>query len=91
MQKQAIFKTKGMQRDLSASAFSSEYAYENKNVRVMPTDESTLLSLINEKGNKKSNIAGVGDHIKGTPIGQALINNELVVFTYETNLFWMLI
>lgn len=82
MQKQAIFKTKGMQRDLSASAFSSEYAYENKNVRVMPTDESTLLSLINEKGNKKSNIAGVGDHIKGTPIGQALINNELVVFTY---------
>lgn len=82
MQKQAIFKTKGMQRDLSASAFNSEYSYENKNVRVMPTDESTLLSLINEKGNKKSSIAGVGDHIKGIPIGQALINNELVVFTY---------
>ena len=81
MQKQAIFKTKGMQRDLSASAFNSEYAYENKNVRVMPTDESTLLSLINEKGNKKSSIAGVGDHIKGIPIGQALVNNELVIFT----------
>lgn len=81
MQKQAIFKTKGMQRDLSVSAFSSGYSYENKNVRVMPTDESTLLSLINEKGNKKSNIAGVGDHIKGIPIGQALINNDLIVFT----------
>lgn len=81
MQKQAIFKTKGMQRDLSSSAFNSEYAYENKNVRVMPTDESTLLSLINEKGNKKSGIAGVGDYIKGIPIGQALINNELIVFT----------
>ena len=81
MQKQAIFKTKGMQRDLSASAFNSEYSYENKNVRVMPTDESTLLSLINEKGNKKSSIAGVGDHIKGIPIGQALVGNELVVFT----------
>ena len=81
MQKQAIFKTKGMQRDLSASAFNSEYAYENKNVRVMPTDESTLLSLINEKGNKKSSIVGVGDYIKGVPIGQALVNNELVVFT----------
>ena len=52
MQKQVIFKTKGMQRDLSASAFNSEYSYENKNVRVMPTDESTLLSLINERGNK---------------------------------------
>lgn len=81
MQKQVIFKTKGMQRDLSASAFNSEYAYENKNVRVMPTDESTLLSLINEKGNKKSSIAGVGDYIKGIPIGQALVNDELVIFT----------
>ena len=81
MQKIIQFKTKGMQRDLSASAFNPEYSYENKNVRVMPTDESTLLSLINEKGNKKSGIAGVGDHIKGIPIGQALVNNELIIFT----------
>ena len=81
MQKVVQFKTKGMQRDLSASAFNSGYSYENKNVRVMPTDESTLLSLINEKGNKKSSIAGVGDYIKGIPIGQALINDELVIFT----------
>ena len=80
MIKSATFKTKGMQRDLSASAFNSEYSYENKNVRVMPTDESTLLSLINEKGNKKSSIAGVGDYIKGIPIGQALVNDELVIF-----------
>lgn len=80
MQKVVQFKTKGMQRDLSASAFNPEYSYENKNVRVMPTDESTLLSLVNEKGNKKSNIAGVGDHIKGIPIGQSMINNELVIF-----------
>jgi hypothetical protein len=80
MQKQAIFKTKGMQRDLSSSAFNSGYAYENKNVRVMPTDESTLLSLVNERGNKKSSIAGVGDSIKGIPIGQSLVNDELVIF-----------
>lgn len=80
MQKIIQFKTKGMQRDLSASAFNPEYSYENKNVRVMSTDESTLLSLINEKGNKKSGIVGVGDHIKGIPIGQALVNNELVIF-----------
>lgn len=66
---------------MSVSAFNSEYAYENKNVRVMPTDESTLFSLINERGNKKSSIVGIGDYIEGTPIGQALINNELVVFT----------
>ncbi len=80
MQKVVQFKTKGMQRDLSASAFNSDYSYENKNVRVMPTDESTLLSLINEKGNKKSSIAGVGDHIKGIPIGQALVDDELIIF-----------
>lgn len=67
---------------MSVSAFNSEYAYENKNVRVMPTDESTLFSLINERGNKKSSIAGVGDYIEGTPIGQALINNELIIFSY---------
>lgn len=82
MQKQAIFKTKGMQRDLSASAFNPEYSYENKNVRVMPTDESTLLSLINERGNKKSSIAGIGDYIEGIPIGQSLINDELIIFSY---------
>lgn len=81
MQKVIQFKTKGMQRDLSSSAFNSEYAYENKNVRVMPTDESTLLSLINEKGNKKSSIDGVGDYVKGIPIGQSLINDELILFT----------
>lgn len=85
MQKAVQFKTKGMQRDLSASAFNPEYAYENKNVRIMPTDESTLLSIINEKGNKKSSISGVGDYIEGTPIGQAVINNELIVFSYGEN------
>jgi hypothetical protein len=80
MQKQASFKVKGMQRDLSASAFNPEYAYENKNIRIMPTDESTLLSIINEKGNKKSSISGVGDSIKGIPIGQSLVNDELIIF-----------
>lgn len=81
MQKQIQLKVKGMQRDLSASAFNPEYAYENKNIRIMPTDESTLLSIVNERGNKPSPITGIGDNLVGTPIGQSLINNELVVFT----------
>lgn len=80
MQKVANFKVKGMQRDLSVSAFSPEYAYENKNVRIMPTDESTLLSLINERGNKASDVSGVGTCIQGVPIGQALIGDELILF-----------
>lgn len=81
MQKQIQFKVKGMQRDLSASAFNPEYAYENKNIRIMPTDESTLLSIVNEKGNSLANISGIGNSLKGTPIGQALIDDELIIFT----------
>ena len=80
MQKNVSFKVKGMQRDLSASAFSPEYAYENKNVRIMPTDESTLLSLINEKGTKQAVISGINS-IEGTPIGHSVIGDELVIFT----------
>ena len=81
MQKQIQFKVKGMQRDLNAEAFNPEYAYENKNIRIMPTDESTLLSIVNEKGNELANISGIGDSLKGTPIGQALIDDELIIFT----------
>ncbi len=81
MQKQIQFKVKGMQRDLSASAFNPEYAYENKNIRIMPTDENTLLSIVNERGTKLANISDIGDSLKGTPIGQALVGNELIVFT----------
>ena len=81
MLKSISFKVKGMQRDLSASAFNPEYAYENKNIRIMPTDESTLLSIINEKGNKLANIENIGESFKGIPIGQSLIDNELIIFT----------
>lgn len=92
MQKKAVFKTKGMQRDLSASAFTSEYSYENKNIRITATDDNTLLSIINEKGNAKvtfckyDNGIIVEDEtlkIIGTPIGRASINEYLVLFTHD--------
>lgn len=86
MQKNISFKTKGMQRDLSASAFNSEYSYENKNVRVMPTDENTLLSIVNEKGTKSITIEGIGETIEGTVIGQAVIDNELILFTTKESI-----
>lgn len=86
MQKQVIFKTKGMQRDLSASAFNSEFAYENKNIRIMPTDENTLLSIVNEKGTKPVTIEGIGENIEGTVIGQAVIDNELILFTTKESI-----
>ena len=77
MLKQAVFKITGMSRDLAASAFNSKFAYENKNIRIMPTDiDNTLLSIINEKGTKEVNL-----DIKGIPIGQATIDNSLILFT----------
>lgn len=83
MIKKSTWQIKGMQRDLSVSKFSSEYAYENKNIRIMSTDDNTLLSIVNEKGTKEvSNIEGI-DSIKGLPIGQATINGYLVLFTTD--------
>lgn len=80
MHKEISLKIKGMQRDLSTSAFNPEYAYENMNMRIMPTNENTLLSLVNEKGNELVNIIGL-ERIYGTPIGQSTIDNELILFT----------
>lgn len=77
MLKKATFKIKGMSRDLAATAFNSQYAYENKNVRIMTTtEENTLLSLVNEKGTLKADL-----DITGFPIGQASLNNEVILFT----------
>jgi len=77
----APFAISGMTRDLAASKFSSEYAYENKNVRVEATDENTTGALVNERGNKKVDTGIFYEGISGTPIGQAVLNDELVLFT----------
>lgn len=80
MQKDISFKTKGMQRDLAASAFNSEFAYENKNIRIITNEDNTLYNLVNEKGTKLANINGI-DSIKGVVIGEATIDDELILFT----------
>lgn len=80
MQKGISFKTKGMQRDLAASVFNSEFAYENKNIRIITNEDNTLYSLVNEKGTKLANINGI-DSIKGVVIGEATIDDELILFT----------
>lgn len=82
MQKGISFKTKGMQRDLAASAFNSEFAYENKNIRIITNEDNTLYSLVNEKGTKLVNINGI-DSIKGVVIGEATIDDELILFTTD--------
>lgn len=85
MHKQVQFKTVGMNRDTSESAFNPKFAYENKNIRIVPTDDNTLFSIVNEKGNKHLKINGIGDNIQGTPIGQAVVDNEWILFTTIDN------
>lgn len=80
MDKVCSFKIKGMQRDLSASSFSADYAYENMNVRIMPTNEQTLFSIVNEKGTKLCQYP-----LLGIPIGQATIDKYLIMFSHEDN------
>lgn len=86
MQKGISFKTKGMQRDLAASAFNSEFAYENKNIRIITNEDNTLYSLVNEKGTKLVNINGI-DSINGVVIGEATIDDELILFTTDITSF----
>ena len=54
--KQMSWKTKGMNRDLSVSAFNPEFAFENRNLRLSTNDSNTLMSWVNEKGTREVKI-----------------------------------
>ena len=75
------WKTKGMNRDLSVSAFNPEFAFENMNLRLSTNDNNTLMSWVNEKGTAP--VMDAGDLSKelilnGCVIGTAIINKYLV-------------
>lgn len=88
------WKTKGMNRDSSVSAFSSEFSFENRNLRLSTNEGNTLMSWVNERGPKElrlyintnpSNTDGntFTDSIEGTVIGTAVLNGNLVLFTHK--------
>lgn len=90
--KQILFKTKGMNRDLSASAFKPEFSFENINIRLATSESNTKMSWVNERGTKEvsfnidgywenENSLSLQSEIKGKAIGTAVLNNKLVVFT----------
>ena len=112
MQKKiTVWKTKGMNRDLSVSAFNPEFSFENRNLRLSTNDGNTMLSWVNEKGTQELDVdiiintwASASDdsvqteevvggsprrpvrrrrenNIIGTPIGKAILNDQLVLFT----------
>lgn len=100
MQKKASgWKTKGMNRDMSVSAFNAEFAFENVNIRISTNSDNTLLSWVNERGPAEITLTNIdtapwledGESplgryesiIKGYVIGTAVIDHKLVLFTHE--------
>ena len=94
MTKKSIsWKTKGMNRDISVSAFNAEFAFENRNIRLSTNEGNTMMSWVNERGTKKMSLHIdttpwseehiYVDNIAGTPIGTAVVDHKLIVFTAE--------
>ena len=79
--KVTAWKTKGMNQDLSVSAFNPEFAFENMNLRLSTTENNTLMSWVNEKGTE---LITLSDNAKilGTPVGTAVLNQYLAIFTH---------
>lgn len=81
------WKTKGMNRDISVSAFNSEFAFENLNIRLSTNEGNTMMSWVNERGTKELTLSITDtngynrSYITGTPIGTAVLNHKLVLFT----------
>ena len=61
--KTVTYKIIGMQQDLSESAASDKYSYENMNIRIDSRNNNTMLSIENEKGNSKISTINVWQHL----------------------------
>lgn len=84
MLKQENHIIKGMTRDLTVSKFNPEFAYECKNIRITARDNSTLLTVTNERGNSELSILtsnGNPLQVLGTLIGYNVLNNYVTLFT----------
>ena len=68
----------GMQKDTSKSKLSKEFAFHNHNIRITAREDSTLLSITNEKGT-----IGNG-FFQGIYIGHCVIQDALVIFSKYT-------
>lgn len=64
----------GMQKDTSKSKLSKEFAFHNHNIRITAREDSTLLSITNEKGTTSNGF------FKGIYIGHCVIQDALVIF-----------
>ena len=84
MIKQEFHAIKGIQRDLTVSKFSPEYAFDAQNIRLTARDGNNLLSVTNEKGTKElilKSTSGAVTSVEGTLIGYNVLNEYLTLFT----------
>lgn len=81
-----LWKTRGMNRDMSVSAFNPEFSFENMNLRLSTNEGNTLMSWVNERGPGLLGVVdGEGNEltVEGVPVGTAVLNGWLVVFTTD--------
>ena len=72
----------GMSRDSSVSQHNPNLVYDAHNIRITTKDgKNSLLSVTNERGTKK--VSTTGDTIVGMPIGDAIIDKYIVLFTHD--------
>ena len=70
----------GMQQDFAISKQLPKYLIDARNIRLTLNQDSTLLSITNEKGPGDMEVL-----VEGTYLGHCVINNYVVVFSSYTN------
>ena len=75
--KTILLNNKGMTRDISISKANNDFAYENFNIRIIPMDKDTLLTVTNERGNKRQNLKE-----------RNIKNNERITIEITSDLFY---
>ena len=77
--KQTVHAIKGLRQDIGKSKQSAEYAIELKNVRLTAREESTMLSITNEKGT--SFLLDIGLEETESIVGKVVFDNIVIIFT----------
>lgn len=96
MIKQSLHRIKGMNKDVSPSLHSNEYAVDNFNIRIQTTEEGSLYRVTNEKGVKEFGKVNEDSYdieryfnIKGKILGKAQCNKGLVIFTSANMIYYI--
>lgn len=72
----------GMNRDMSISRADASLAYDNRNIRITATDNDTMVTVTNERGNKQISLDGL---IYGFLVGWNVLNNHIILFTHAND------